>query len=308
MMEAIKTYIDNVFSAYEPSERVEALKREMLASMEEKYHELKRQGKSEHEAIGGVIANFGSMDEITAELGLGLIPEEGGLYLNEDEVDEYLVQSRKSGFWIGLGIWFILAGAAGTALVAILTDEAWSALILFGALAVAVPIFIKRGMQANAFKHYTKQKIHLDPYIRSQLQERRTAFNPQFYMMVSIGVIFIFAAVGSAVILQYDWVGAVFLFAIGFSNFLFISTATVKYAFDALLGEGQYKNKRGFKKADRLTGTIAAIYWPLVVAVFLIWNFAGDTWGDIWIIWPIAAVIFGAIVGGIHVWQSGKSE
>jgi|GEM_PF-247120 len=58
-MDVIKTYLDNVFAAFPQTEKLRALKGEMLAGMEEKYHALKNEGKSENEAIGGVIANFG---------------------------------------------------------------------------------------------------------------------------------------------------------------------------------------------------------------------------------------------------------
>ncbi|MCL2752948.1 MAG: permease prefix domain 1-containing protein, partial [Defluviitaleaceae bacterium] len=96
-MEAIKTYIDNVFSAYPQNVRVMKLKNEMLASMEEKYHELKSQGKSENEAIGSVIANFGNMDEIIGELGIeAASTSENTISLTAEEVGEYMTQSRKS--------------------------------------------------------------------------------------------------------------------------------------------------------------------------------------------------------------------
>ena len=49
-MDAIKMYLDNVFAAFPQTEQVQALKREMLSSMEEKYLALKQEGRSEHEA------------------------------------------------------------------------------------------------------------------------------------------------------------------------------------------------------------------------------------------------------------------
>ncbi|MCL2352406.1 MAG: permease prefix domain 1-containing protein, partial [Firmicutes bacterium] len=76
-MDAIETYLDNVFAAFPQNKRVLALKKEMLANMEEKYHALKQQGKSENEAVGTVISDFGSIDEIAAELGVGHVSEAG---------------------------------------------------------------------------------------------------------------------------------------------------------------------------------------------------------------------------------------
>ena len=68
-METIISYIENVFRNYPDSEKVRKAKEDLLNCMEDKYHELKAEGKSENEAIGIVISEFGSMDEIAWELG-----------------------------------------------------------------------------------------------------------------------------------------------------------------------------------------------------------------------------------------------
>ena len=51
-------------------------KEELYAMMEDKYTELKESGKSEHEAIGTVIAEFGSLDEVIEDLHLREQPEQ----------------------------------------------------------------------------------------------------------------------------------------------------------------------------------------------------------------------------------------
>ena len=41
------------------------------------------------------------------------------------------------------------------------------------------------------------------------------------------------------------------------------------------------------------------IYWCTVAAVYLGWSFVTMDWQKTWIIWPVAAVFYGAVVG-IH--------
>lgn len=48
-----------------------------------------------------------------------------------------------------------------------------------------------------------------------------------------------------------------------------------------------------------IVGVVAAFYWPLVVAIFLAWSFIGSAWGISWVVWPIAAVLFGALASGL---------
>ena len=61
------------------------------------------------------------------------------------------------------------------------------------------------------------------------------------------------------------------------------------------------KTDDGFARTEprSIVGVVAAFYWPIVVAIFLAWSFIGSAWGISWVIWPIAAVLFGAIASGL---------
>lgn len=330
-MEAIKTYIDNVFSAYPQNVRVMKLKNEMLASMEEKYHELKSQGKSENEAIGSVIANFGNMDEIIGELGIeAASTSENTISLTAEEVGEYMTQSRKSSFWVGVGVWLILASISAMILVSGSTYgdfEGATVLILFVALAVAVPLFIKSGMNSSRFEHYTRQKIVLPASLKADLEEQSKRFGSRFFTMISVGVGAIILAVGVVAVSQNTssisfgfpvfisiggesaWEPAMLLAVIGFSVFLFVTASSRKGVYDVLLGKGEYADKRATNDTERAIGGLAAVYWPAVTAVYLAWSFIGDAWDRSWIVWPVAGVLFGALYGLIYwIQQSKKSK
>lgn len=53
-----------------------------------------------------------------------------------------------------------------------------------------------------------------------------------------------------------------------------------------------------------IVGIIAAFYWPLLVAIFLAWSFIGNAWHVSWMVWPIGAVLFGAVAGGISALEA----
>ena len=69
-METIRTYIDNMFVSLPKTEQVLKAKSDLLDMMEDKYNALKAEGKSENEAVGHVISEFGNIDELTNELGI----------------------------------------------------------------------------------------------------------------------------------------------------------------------------------------------------------------------------------------------
>ena len=77
-----------------------------------------------------------------------------------------------------------------------------------------------------------------------------------------------------------------------------------------LLGGLAENPQYGLRLPENAAGGIGAIYWPLVLAIYLWWSFFGFTyaeevgiertgaiWGVSWVIWPVAGVIFGAIAG-----------
>jgi len=317
-MDAIKTYLDNVFAAFPQSERVETLKREMLAGMEEKYRELKWEGMSEHEAIGSVIANFGSIDEIAAELGIEQSTstaeqEDCWISLSSDDVDIYLEQTRSSGIWIGLGVWLILAGVGAMLLINGLTGMgATGIFVMLVAIAAAVMIFILNGIRMERYERFEEQRIQLDTQTRAALEEQSARFTTRFAVQISVGVAAIIIAVGALIFLGeqgYRTLPIVLLmFTIGFAVFLFVTAAYTKEAFDILLNQGEYRNKVANNKADRIIGTVASVYWPLAVVVYLLWSFIGDAWHISWLVWPVAGIAFGAISGGVYVWLSMGKE
>ena len=321
-MEAIRTYLDNVFAAFEQTPRLLALKAEMQAGMEEKYHALKQEGKSEHEAVGNVIADFGSMDEITAELGLAReesvpVPQ-NGLTVSREEAFEYVRLMKKSGRWIGFGVWLILAGVA--ALVTIngfIGAYGIGVFVLLSFVTAAVTMFIVNGTRMSRYEEYKESQIILDSQTRADLKQQQARFMSRFAFRIAGGVAMILLAVGLQVLFS-DLVlfsvnfmsltdisfAPVFLLIVGFAVFMFVNASYQKSTYDILLGEGEYKHaatEKG-KKADRIIGTVAVVFWPVITATFLLWGFVWDAWHISWVIWPVAGILFGAFAGGMGVW------
>ena len=66
-------------------------------------------------------------------------------------------------------------------------------------------------------------------------------------------------------------------------------------SFQMLLEEGDYSRQ---EKEDKIQhGNLSRIYWLIVTAGYLAWSFISGKWDRTWIIWPIAAVAYGAVFG-----------
>ncbi|MCL1903556.1 MAG: permease prefix domain 1-containing protein [Oscillospiraceae bacterium] len=352
-MEAIKIYIENVFKAFGDNERVTALKRDMLAGMEEKYNALKAEGKSENEAVGSVIADFGSIDEIVAELGTPPIiselrpavskgayeEDDEGIPVSREDALRLTAAFKKASKWLGIGVWLILTGVStmmmivnsgfntqniigetATRFTNTITNpgsaslaEAVALFALFLFIIPAVILFIINGMSLNRYyEKYGNKALFLDSSTRTELEQMRERFMPKFTAVIAAGVAIVLLAVGGFLLfanlgLETFAVSAL-IFTIGFAAFLFIVAGMEYHAYDYVLGRGDYGyiTKKQSQDSERIIGTVAAVFWPLITAVYLLWSFVGDSWSISWLIWPISGILFGAFAGGISVWTEGK--
>lgn len=249
-MNTIVVYLDNIFAGLPRTSEMEHLKQELLTGMEEKYVELKRDGKSEHEAIGIIISEFGSLEELTTELGIGPNRQRSTVpLLTKDEVYGYADTIRSSGFWTGLGV---LLCACGVALLITLStwyenntinEDRGSMLGMVGMfmlVAIAVGMFIHSGMKLERYK-YLEHSFQIPHGIKMELQRSQVLFAPTYRLSLITGVclcilspVFIFAT--SFVNEDFAAYGvAGFLLFIGVAVFLFVYYGNIKSAYTKLL-------------------------------------------------------------------------
>lgn len=69
-MDTIREYLNNLFMGFPETPAVLRAKAELLEMMEDKYEECLSEGKSEKEAVGIVISEFGNIEELSEELGI----------------------------------------------------------------------------------------------------------------------------------------------------------------------------------------------------------------------------------------------
>ena len=99
-METIRNYLETMFLKLPNTPEVYKAKNELWQMMEDKYTELKEEGKSENEAVGIVISEFGNLDELANDLGISQFvesqPMPQGKTLSLDHAKSYLADAGKS--------------------------------------------------------------------------------------------------------------------------------------------------------------------------------------------------------------------
>jgi transcriptional regulator with XRE-family HTH domain/uncharacterized membrane protein len=134
-------------------------------------------------------------------------------------------------------------------------------------------------------------KEKLDVYSTSYL--RNTAIGMTLLMVSPLPLILSSINHLSTMIILFTLILLLLLVSLGF--YLMIPSSAVNEAYKKLLHEGQYALSR-VDENKRILG-LGTFYWPLVVAVYLGWSLWTMAWGITWIVWPVASLLFVALIG-----------
>ena len=313
-MDAIKSYLENMFLHLPKTAEVLRAKDELFQMMEDKYNQLRSEGRTDNEAVGQVIAEFGNLDELAADLGIRNevsaldSTESEQINLTDQDVEGYLSVTRESGRQVAGGVSLILIGVVILIMLQTFADmgmfeERVAQAIGIGGLlllvAIAVFMFIMAGVKTDQYESLETKMVYIDPYLRSRIKLQKDAYVPAFGRTIAIGVLLIMLGViglvtiailevGGYILLQLSVVAFLILIAIAVG--LFIMAGTKMNALDKLLNEGDYTRRR--KEQASIMQPFAGLYWMMVLAGYLAWSFLSDSWSISWIVWPISGVLF----------------
>ncbi|MRH41364.1 hypothetical protein GH741_01595 [Aquibacillus halophilus] len=316
-MDTIINYLDNMFATLPKNKKILDLKEDLLSSMEDKYNELKRNGKSENEAIGIVISEFGNIDELIKEFDIELDDQSEELpMLTENEVNDYLEVNKKASKLIGLGVTFCILGAAllilitqliGDGLITGVSDNYAGIVGLIPLLllvAVAVGLFIYSGMTTDRFK-YIENDFELPSHLRQSIKNKSNSYDPTYTKAIIIGVVLcivspIFLFITAPMSESASSYGVVVLLMIvSVAVNIFIYFGMKKESYKKLLKIDEYTHSN--KQKNKVIGAIGSIVWPLAVIIFLVSGLVFNQWHINWIVFPITGLLFAMFSGAYSI-------
>lgn len=316
-METIKTYLDNMFARLPRTAQINELKANILINMEEKYQELKSQGKSENEAIGIVISEFGNIDELVNELGINTEEkQENARLVTSEQVKEYIAVKRSTGFQVATGVFLCILAVISLILTNALIEKEiltvpgpFGIVLFFIIIAIAVAILIRSGLNLESYK-FMEEGVILPLQIEAEIKEQYKKYMPTFNLCVVIGVSIIILSLISLFVTSEssDFIQSigvcVMLFIVDIAVVLFILSGNLKECYERLLNIGDYTPKK--KEESKLIGAVASIVWPLAVIVFLVLGFVFHLWYICWIVFPITGILFGMFCAAYSTMAGNK--
>lgn len=322
-METIRAYLETMFQNLPNLPQVQKAKYELGQMMEDKYQELKDEGKSENEAVAIVISEFGNLDELSEELGIDAVVNEDAISARRialEEAKQYIRDRISAGYKTALGVLLCIMAPCGCMIMdsyEVKTLEAIGVLILFALSAIVVGLFVFAGLSMGKWKFLKHQSCSIDFVTAEYVNNEKENFRMTNALMVTIGVVLcvfsvipviVFDDLVSVSYLEGYGEGLMFLF-VSIGVFLFIASGGRKDAYDTLLklnaketvgaqfvpeqkGQMHYRSKK--------LEALMSVYWPTITCLYLCWSFLTFNWYMTWIIWPAAAIgaklieIFGA--------------
>ncbi|TQV87161.1 helix-turn-helix domain-containing protein [Aliikangiella coralliicola] len=170
-------------------------------------------------------------------------------------------------------------------------------------VALAVSFFVRTGQFSNEIYSIEKDDFELEYGVRSIFKEKLQQITPSYHKKLSISIgLFILSIVPFMYVAINEGTSdlilkmlCVMFFMIATGLYIIVPASAEYNAYSLLIKEGDYhpRNKEENKKIEALAG----FYWPLLIAIYLGWSFWTMRWDVTWIVWPVGAVLFAALVG-----------
>lgn len=178
-MDTIKSYLETMFANLPATAEVLKAKDELWGMMEDKYNELINEGKSENEAVGTVISEFGNLDELAETLGLNRqssAPVDNRRTLTQDEARSFVSAGSRHAFLTALGVFLCIFSVVPVAACSAIHNnfiETMGTVALFIIAAFGVGIFIITNSLMSKYDYIKKHECIIDYATVGYVQDKK---------------------------------------------------------------------------------------------------------------------------------------
>ena len=175
------------------------------------------------------------------------------------------------------------------------------ALIIF--VAIAAAMFISSSSKSAPFAYLEKEKFEIEYGVSGMVKERKAQYKDLHtkhniagtcLCIVALIPLFIGAIIDADNDLFLTIMLSLSFLIAGVGVICFIKTGIIWASYEKLLQEGEYSKEN--KEKPSFSSAIYTAYWVIVTAVYLGYSLPSNNWGQSWIIWVVAGVIFPAVI------------
>lgn len=265
----------------------------------------------------GVTTDYLLKDEIEEEP-LNEYTETNTIKVSMEEASQYLDMKSKGSRIVANATSLCILSPVPLIVLGTMTEDhtliGFSLVFLLILVAIAVYLFVNYGLRDASMQHLEKESFETEYGVSGMVRERRDKYEPAFIRNIAIGVVLCILSVISTImagVMEADdsicglSVGLL-LIIVSIGVNILIRAGMIKSSYDTLLQEGEYtkEEKHLKKKTDDFSGA----YWCLVVVIYLGWSFWTNNWKMTWIIWPVAGVLYAAVLGIVKMIMRNKDD
>lgn len=175
-------------------------------------------------------------------------------------------------------------------------------ILLLVCVVVGLLIHLPAQLRLDAYEYLETEEFSLAAGAETFVWQQREQQDPAYRRAITAGVVLcVLCAVPLLAAAGLDaservLIGcvAVLLGVVALAVQLFIRAGMLREAYDQLLQIGDYTPDK--KRRNRRAGWVMGVYWCIVTAVYLAVSLPQKRWADTWVIWPVAAVLFAALM------------
>lgn len=176
-------------------------------------------------------------------------------------------------------------------------------IVLLIFVAAAIAMFVSSSSKVSQFRFLENDSFETEYGVIGMVKSHKEKYQNAYTRNNIIGVIIlVFSVVPlfiGIMINEYSDMLLISMLAVTFvlvaiGVMILVNNITIWNSFEMILQEGDYSHEN--KNKSPLVGAIATAYWLLATAIYLGYSLVTDNWDFSWIIWPVAGVIFPALM------------
>lgn len=240
------------------------------------------------------------------------------------DAKEFMLWRQVAAKWIALATFLCILSPVPLLILCATTEMTHLALsenlavglgviILILMVAVAVVLYVLCGFKNEHYEFLEKEDFETEYGVTGMVKEKQQAFRSAYTKLNTIGtgicvlspvpiLIGAFTENGLFTIFMV----CVTLLLVGTGVMLFIVAGICWESMQMLLKEGDYSETG--KQRNRVREVIRRVYWLSATAVYLGWSFLTNDWHITWMVWPVAGVLFAAVMAICNLLMDRNSK
>lgn len=241
--------------------------------------------------------------------------EEANTYMDKVEKLSRRISAAISMFILSPVILILMGGRAEYGKMPLTEDMAAGigVAILLLIIALGLVVLLPPCMELEKYE-YLEKEVFIQGYgVTGAVQKRKDDFESTYRTSIVMGIVFCIIGIIPLMIMTaldvpevtYLYGVSIILLCVSIGTNILVRAGMIHESHTALLQQEDYTPEK--KREGRKNEKIGTIYWCVVTAIYLAWSFHTGAWKETWIVWPVAGVLFAAVLGTASLFGKKRS-